>query len=74
MIIRDSHAYELTQDRPEQRERNPHGPHFGTKLHAVDTRMHHLTGLGALNAKLQAETERVVAISASNSTHSKISE
>lgn len=45
MLSRDSHAYEITQVRSEERERPPHGPHFGTKLHAVRTRFARLTGV-----------------------------
>lgn len=49
-LTRGSHAYEVTQVRPEQRERPPHGPHFGTKMRAVDYRMYHLTGLRGVSA------------------------
>ena len=46
-LIRDSHAYEETQVRPEEWASNIHGPDFGTMLRAVDTNMRHLTGLRA---------------------------
>lgn len=49
MLIEDSHAYEFIRVRSEDHERTAHGPHFGTKLHAVDRRMLHLTGLRALH-------------------------
>ena len=48
-LTNDSHAYTNTQVRRENRERDPHGPDFGTMLRAVDTRMRHLTGLSAVN-------------------------
>ena len=48
-LIGDSHAYEITQVREREWERDAHGPNFGSMLRAVDTKMQYWTGLSAVH-------------------------